>query len=623
MSDNRMNDDEPNGRPPKVAGGKTLLMILLVGLCVALFFGSVQRMTLGRVQQLEDWSAFRKMVDEGKIDTVHIQGREVRGTLKDTKQADGVIVTGPEFLSDVDKTWLYEAEKAHGVKVVYKQESIWGAMLLNVLLWIVLPIGLLLFFLTRRTGGASGVFSFGKARNALVDKKKNRTTFNDVAGVDEAKEEVSEIVDFLKNPRKYGRLGGRIPKGVLLIGPPGTGKTLLARAIAGEADAPFYSLSGSDFVEMFVGVGASRVRDLFQQAKENAPSIIFLDELDAVGRRRGTGLGGGHDEREQTLNEILVQMDGMETNHNVIVMASTNRPDVLDPALLRPGRFDRHVYVDMPDLKGREDILRVHARKKKLAPTVDIKQIARATPMFSGADLENLLNEAALHAVRKNKEHIEMDDVEEARDKVTMGREKKSRVTDKKDLLITAWHEAGHTITAWYKKNALNPHKVTIVPRGRSLGATYFMPEKDIFNKTRSELLDELVVAFGGRAAEKLHTDDISSGAKGDIDQATGMARKMVCEWGMSDAVGPINYRAGEETFFLGREIARSQDFSQETQREIDLEVKKLIDGAYKEAVSIVEEHRTEVELIATRLMERETLSRDEIEQLLGKPPLA
>jgi cell division protease FtsH len=464
--------------------------------------------------------------------------------------------------------------------------------------------------------------SFGKSRATLITKDKSRKTFKDVAGVEEAKDEVEELVGFLKNPKKFQRLGGRIPKGVLLIGPPGTGKTLLAKAIAGEADVPFYSISGSDFVEMFVGVGASRVRDLFQQARENSPCIIFLDEIDAVGRRRGTGLGGGHDEREQTLNEILVQMDGMESDDKIIVMAATNRPDVLDPALLRPGRFDRHVFVDLPDIKGREQILRVHAKKVRLAPEVDLLVLAKATPTFSGAQLENMINEAALIAVMKDKDAIEMSDLEEARDKVIWGREKRSRVMDEQDRWITAFHEAGHAILGYLLPHVDKPHKVTIMPRGFSLGATHFLPDKDVYNRTREELLGQIKIAFGGRIAEEMFIQDISTGAKGDIDHATEIARNMVCQWGMSEVLGPIRYNEDEETIFLGREIARSKTHADETARLIDQEIRKIIETCFQEAREILQKHRQEIEVVAKALMEYEAISYEELELLIKEKRL-
>jgi cell division protease FtsH len=469
----------------------------------------------------------------------------------------------------------------------------------------------------RGAGGPGGVLSFGKSRATLITKEKIKKTFKDVAGVDEAKQEVEEIVGFLKNPKKFQRLGGRIPKGVLLIGTPGTGKTLLAKSIAGEADVPFFSISGSDFVEMFVGVGASRVRDLFQQARENSPCIIFLDEIDAVGRRRGTGIGGGHDEREQTLNEILVQMDGMESDEKIIVMAATNRADVLDPALLRPGRFDRHVYVDLPDVKGREEILRVHCKRVKLAAEVDLSVLAKSTPGLSGADLENIINEAALIAVTKDKDGIDMSDLDEARDKVAWGREKRSRVMDEAERWITAYHEAGHALLGYLLPECDKPTKVTIIPRGPFLGATMSTPEKDVYSHSRKQLVGRLKMCYGGRIAEKMFTGDITSGAKGDIDQASMIARKMVCEFGMSEKVGPIKFAEDEEAVFLGRDMGHQRPFSAATAIAIDEEVRQLIDASYKEAESILSGRRNDIEVIAKALMEYEVISGEDLDALI------
>jgi cell division protease FtsH len=502
----------------------------------------------------------------------------------------------------------------------YARPSVWlTTILVQLVPWIVLIFLVWYFFLRqiRASGGPGNILSFGKSRARFITPDKVKTTFSDVAGVDEAKEEVAEIVEFLKNPQKFTRLGGRIPRGVLLVGPPGTGKTLLAKAIAGEAGVPFLSISGSDFVEMFVGVGASRVRDLFRQAKENSPCIIFLDEIDAVGRRRGTGLGGGHDEREQTLNQILVEMDGFDTDEGIIVMAATNRQDVLDPALLRPGRFDRQVVIDLPDLKGREEILRIHARKIKLARNVDLKVLGRATPMFSGADLASLINEAAIMATMKRKEAVEMADLEEARDKVLWGRQKKSRVMLEKEKKITAYHEAGHALVSALSPESDPVHKVTIIPRGRALGATFSLPEHDKYGRGRRELEAKLAMAFGGRIAEDQAMGEITTGAANDIQQATDLARRMVCEFGMSEKLGPVTYTDEEEHLFLGREIARTRSHSEETARLIDSEIRRLVEEAYARARDIITHNREKLEAIAEALLKYETITGEEVQMLL------
>ena len=496
-----------------------------------------------------------------------------------------------------------------------------------------LPIALfllVLYFLFRqqiRMAG-KGALSFGKSKARMLARDKNKITFKDVAGVEEAKDEVQELVEFLKDPKRFQKLGGRIPKGVLMVGPPGTGKTLLARAIAGEADVPFFSISGSDFVEMFVGVGASRVRDMFEQGKKSAPCIIFIDEIDAVGRHRGHGLGGGHDEREQTLNALLVEMDGFDTQEGVIIIAATNRPDVLDPALLRPGRFDRQVTVNLPDVKGREEILRVHAKKVKLAEGVDLAVIARGTPGFSGAELANLINEAALLAARKGLKGIMNAQLEEARDKVRWGRERRSMAMSEKEKASTAWHEAGHALVNVLLKNTHPLHKVTIIPRGNHfLGATMYLPEGDKYSTQLREALDLLAVTAAGRIAEKLYSDDVSNGASGDIKQMTRLARVMICEWGMSEKLGMVEYGEHEDYVFLGRDINRSRDYSEATAQEIDREVRKLIDDAYARAKDLVMTNRDKVEAIAKALLEYETLDgsqvRDIIEhgQMQNPPP--
>ena len=501
-----------------------------------------------------------------------------------------------------------------------EDDGLFQTIILSLAPWVVILLFFWFFvFRQMRNNGIGGnVLSFGKSRARLHSREKINTTFEDVAGIDEAKDEVTEVVEFLRHPGRFSRLGGRIPRGVMLVGPPGTGKTLLAKAIAGEAEVPFFSISGSDFVEMFVGVGASRVRDLFRQAKESSPCIIFLDEIDAVGRRRGAGLGGGHDEREQTLNAILVEMDGFDSDTGVIVVAATNRIDVLDPALLRPGRFDRQIRVDLPDQSGRAAILRVHARKSKLHSSVDIDKIARATPGFSGAELEALINEAAIIAALAKKDAIFEEDLEEARDRVRWGRAKTSRILTEEDRRITAYHEAGHTLVALLNPNAQPIHKVTIVPRGPALGVTMYLPEKDQFSLSRSQMEAHLQVCFGGRIAEDLFFEDVTSGASDDIKQATNLARSMVRELGMSDVVGPINYSENEDTVFLGRDINRSQKMSEATADAIDQEVKRVIDEAYGSAEQALQDNRDKLELLAENLLQHEMLSREEIDALLG-----
>ncbi len=505
---------------------------------------------------------------------------------------------------------------ANGIPVKYPS-TFWTQILFEILP-IVLFIGLLYFIFMRSARSAGmGAMNFGKSRAKMLSQDKQKVTFANVAGIKEAKEEVEEIISFLKAPQKFQKLGGRIPKGVLLLGPPGTGKTLLAKSIAGEAGVPFFSISGSDFIEMFVGVGASRVRDMFEQGKKHAPCIIFIDEIDAVGRSRFTGIGGGHDEREQTLNALLVEMDGFETSEGVIIIAATNRPDVLDPALLRPGRFDRTIVIDLPTLDGREEILRLHAKKVTLAPNADLRRIARGTPGFSGADLANLLNEAALLAARMDKAAIEMKDLEEARDKVLWGRERRSRAMDDKERRITAWHESGHAVVQVLLKNTEPVHKVTIIPRGMALGATMSLPEKDILNKTRNQLRDELVVLMGGRIAEKLHTGDISTGARMDIRMGSRIARHMVCEYGMSDALGAQAFGENQEVMFLGREVSRTQNYSEETARHIDAEVTRLLHEAFARAEKLIEEHRPQLAQVVERLLEVETMDGRDVKELV------
>ncbi len=507
--------------------------------------------------------------------------------------------------------------------------------MLSQFLWGIAPflvLGLLFwfFFIRQIKAAGKGALSFGKSKARMLAKERNKTTFKDVAGVEEAMEEVSELVEFLKDPKKFQRLGGRIPKGVLMIGPPGTGKTLLAKAIAGEADAAFFSISGSDFVEMFVGVGASRVRDMFEQARKSTPCLIFIDEIDAVGRSRGHGLGGGNDEREQTLNALLVEMDGFDTQEGIIIIAATNRPDVLDPALLRPGRFDRQVTVNLPDVRGREAILKVHAKNVKLAPNVDLSVIARGTPGYSGAELANLLNEAALLAARTGKKFIEQKELEEARDKVRWGRERRSLAMTDEEKKFTAWHEAGHALVNVVLKHTHPLHKVTIIPRGQALGATMFLPKDDVLSRRRKEMLDTIAVTMAGRIAEQLVSDDISTGAAGDIQQATSMAKAMVMHYGMSDKLGMVLYGEANEYVFLGREMMRGKEYSEVTAEQIDAEIKRIIDEGYNTAKTIIETYRDKLEIIAKALLEFETLDGVQVAEIVSngtftpppKPPV-
>jgi cell division protease FtsH len=493
------------------------------------------------------------------------------------------------------------------------------SFLVTLLPFVLIAVLIYFFFVRQIKIASKGALNFGKSKARMLNKERNKTTFKDVAGVEEAKDEVCELVEFLKDPKKFQKLGGRIPKGVLMIGPPGTGKTLLAKAIAGEADASFFSISGSDFVEMFVGVGASRVRDMFDQARKNTPCLVFIDEIDAVGRSRGHGLGGGNDEREQTLNALLVEMDGFDTQEGIIIIAATNRPDVLDPALLRPGRFDRQITVNLPDVRGREAILKVHARNIKLEPNVDLNVIARGTPGFSGAELANLLNEAALLAARTGKKAVGMAELEEARDKVRWGRERRSLAMTDEEKRNTAWHEAGHALVNVVLEHTHPLHKVTIIPRGQALGATMYLPKEDLLNRRRKELLDLIAMTMAGRIAEEMVSGDISTGAAGDIQQATHMARAMVCQWGMSDKLGMIQYGDQNEYVFLGRDMIRSKEYSEQTSQEIDNEVKRICDEGYARAKHIIETHRDKLEMIANALLEFETLDGAQVEEIVRK----
>jgi cell division protease FtsH len=570
------------------------------------------------------YNQFESDVKAGRVSSFTLTEDSVKGkgTFKDGRKFAVDTIPGDAAKLDLTKFLL-----ANNVSLKVEPSKQYLNQIILTFLPIVLIVGVIWFLVSRQMRGVGhSALSFGKSRARLMMKGEEKVTFKDVAGIDEAKEEVQEIIDFLKDPKKFQKLGGRIPKGVMLIGPPGCGKTLLAKAIAGEADVPFFTISGSDFVEMFVGVGAARVRDLFEQGKKNAPCIIFMDEIDAVGRYRGAGIGGGHDEREQTLNALLVEMDGFNTQEGVILIAATNRPDVLDPALLRPGRFDRQIVIDMPDLRGREEILRVHVKDVPLSPDVDLGIIARGTPGFSGADLANLVNEAALLAARHDKKAVAMNDLEEARDKVRWGRERRSKVMDEKDKKTTAYHEAGHALVLELIEETEPLHKVTIIPRGIAyLGATMQLPEKDKYHHAKKELLGQIAGMLGGRVAEELVFGDITSGAQSDIKQATKIARMMVCEWGMSDRLGPVTFGEREEHIFLGKEIARTIDYSEKTAQEIDREVRLIIDECHQRAREIILANRNTLDTIAQALLEREVLEGKEISMLVrGEtlPPL-
>ncbi len=560
------------------------------------------------------YSDFLSNVDKGQVAEVTIQGENISGRL----------TSGTFFKTYAPKdAGAIALLKDKGVRISAKpaDDSPWYMTLLVSWLPMLLLIGVWIFFMRQMQGGGGKAMAFGKSRARLVTDKSKKVTFADVAGVEEAKAELQEVIDFLRDPKKYTRLGGRIPKGLLLVGQPGTGKTLLARAIAGEADVPFLSISGSDFVEMFVGVGASRVRDLFTQGKKNAPCIIFIDEIDAVGRHRGAGLGGGHDEREQTLNQLLVEMDGFESNEGVILVSATNRPDVLDPALLRPGRFDRQVVVPLPDVRGREKILEVHARKTPLAADVDFAIIARGTPGFSGADIENLVNESVLYAARFDKEKVTMSDFEYAKDKVMMGTERKSMVISDTEKRNTAYHETGHALVARMLPGTDPIHKVTIIPRGRALGLTQQLPVDEKHSYPREYLLNNIVILLGGRAAEELILKDFTTGAGNDIERATALARKMVCEWGMSDEMGPLSYGKKEEQIFLGREFATHKDYSEETAKKIDAEVSRIVMSGYENAKKILSDRIDLLNRIALELLEKEVLNGAELDEMIGIGP--
>jgi cell division protease FtsH len=569
------------------------------------------------IQQKNDisFSEFLKEVDNGRVAQVNIEGNNISGILSDGKNFTTYAPNDPNLVEKL-------SNKGVGITATPTEDKM--PSLLGVLLsWfpMLLLIGVWIFFMRQMQGGKGGAMGFGRSKAKLMSDSKKKVTFADVAGVDEAKEEVQEVVEFLKDPRKFMRLGGKIPKGALLIGPPGTGKTLLAKAIAGEANVPFFTISGSDFVEMFVGVGASRVRDMFEQGKKNAPCIIFIDELDAVGRSRGAGLGGGNDEREQTLNQILVEMDGFETNEGVVIIAATNRPDVLDPALLRPGRFDRQVVVPLPDIVGREQILKIHAKKISLGPDVKLKTIAKGTPGFSGADLANLVNESALLAARKNKRIVTMQEFEDAKDKVMMGAERKSMVMTEDDKKLTAYHESGHAIVALNEKASDPIHKATIIPRGRALGVVWTLPERDKYSHSREYLEANISKAMGGRIAEELifGHEKVTSGAASDIQIATKLAKDMVTRFGMSNELGPLTYGENEDEVFLGRSITRQQHISEETAKKVDAEIRKIVDLGYKRAKKILTEKISDMHKLAKALILYETLTGDEIMDLILK----
>ncbi|WP_029689207.1 ATP-dependent zinc metalloprotease FtsH [Thermoanaerobacter sp. A7A] len=563
-----------------------------------------------------DYGQLIKYIDANQVKSITLVGNDVKGVLKNGTEFKSRVPDVTNFMSFVNPYILQG-------KLDFKSEPQvgppwWVQMLPSLFLIVIFIIFWYIFMQQAQGGGGSKVMSFGKSRARIITDKDKRVTFNDVAGADEEKEELQEIVEFLKYPKKFLELGARIPKGVLLVGPPGTGKTLLAKAVAGEAGVPFFSISGSDFVEMFVGVGAARVRDLFDQAKKNAPCIVFIDEIDAVGRQRGAGLGGGHDEREQTLNQLLVEMDGFSVNEGIIVIAATNRPDILDPALLRPGRFDRHVTVGIPDIKGREEILKIHSRNKPLAPDVSLQVLARRTPGFTGADLENLMNEAALLAARRGLKQITMAELEEAITRVIAGPEKRSRIMSEKDKKLVAYHEAGHAVVAKLLPNTPPVHEVTIIPRGRAGGYTMLLPEEDKYYMSKSEMMDEIVHLLGGRVAESLVLNDISTGAQNDIERATNIARKMVTEYGMSERLGPMTFGTKSEEVFLGRDLGRTRNYSEEVAAEIDREIKRIIEEAYKRAESLLKGNIDKLHRVAKALIEKEKLNGEEFEKVFS-----
>ncbi len=612
-------------RRPGCSLGSVVIWVLL-GLAVAsLFWGPLSDQLDDRVRV--SYSAFREHVEAGRVERVTVRGQQIQGELRDSaeKTVDGETISYERFvtyLPSFGDEELLSLLREGGVEVETEQESdfSWGGLLINLLP--LLLLGVFVYFVFSRMQGrgqdALSIFQMRESQAELYDRRRERTTFEDVAGLRGPKTELQEIIAFLKEPERFQRLGGEIPTGVLLVGPPGTGKTLLARAVAGEADVPFFSITGSNFMEMFVGVGASRVRDLFKEAKEASPSIVFIDELDSIGRRRGAGVGGGHDEREQTLNQLLAEMDGFEPHEDVIVVGATNRPDILDRALLRPGRFDRRITVDLPTLHDRERILEIHARGKTLAEEVDLERVARGTPGFSGADLENLLNEAALLAARKDKDAVDQADIEEARDKVMMGLERESVALTDEECELLAYHEGGHAVLAAVLPYSDPVHKVTIVPRGRTMGATHQLPERERYLYRREYMLDRLAVMMGGRAAEDLVLETHTSGAEDDLKQATQLARKMVLSWGMGERLGHMAFGGEQEQVFLGEELAQRREYSEETARDVDEEIKVLLGRAYDHAVSTLKEHRDGLDRLAQALLEKEELSGEEVVEIVG-----
>ncbi len=595
---------------------KNLALWLVISLMVILLFNMFNQPQHARLETT--YSQFLTSVEKGEVAQVTIQGDNILGVYVDGKSFRTYTPRDPDLIR------ILRSKKVD-IKAKPEDDSPWYMNLLISWFPMLLLIAVWIFFMRQMQMGGGKAMSFGKSRARLLSETSRKVTFEDVAGIEEAKEELEEIIEFLKDPKKFTRLGGRIPKGVLLVGSPGTGKTLLARAIAGEAGVPFFSISGSDFVEMFVGVGASRVRDLFVQGKKNAPCIIFIDEIDAVGRHRGAGLGGGHDEREQTLNQLLVEMDGFESNEGVILISATNRPDVLDPALLRPGRFDRQVVVPIPDIRGRNEILKVHMRTKPLAPDVDTLTLAKGTPGFSGADLENMVNEAALLAARENKDVIEMIDFETAKDKVIMGLERKSLIISDDEKKTTAYHEAGHALIARLLPGTDPLHKVTIIPRGQALGLTQQLPEDERHTYSRQYLLNTIAILMGGRVAEELVFNQRTTGAANDIERATEIARRMVCEWGMSEKMGPVSFGKREEQIFLGREIAQHRDYSEQTAIRIDEEVREIVESNYQRTKDLITEYRDVLTALAEGLLEKETLDAVDIEEIITgvRPELA
>ena len=593
---------------------KNLALWLIISLMMILLFNLFNQPRATHEKVI--FSDFLTALERGEVKEVNIQGQNISGRYVNRKEFRTFAPSYPD---------LIKALREKDVKISAKpeEESPWYMTMLISWFPMILLIGFWIFFMRQMQAGGTKAMSFGKARAKLLTEKQQKVTFIDVAGIEESKEELQEIIEFLRDPKKFTRLGGRIPKGVLLVGAPGTGKTLLARAIAGEANVPFFSMSGSDFVEMFVGVGASRVRDLFIQGKKHAPCIIFIDEIDAVGRHRGAGLGGGHDEREQTLNQLLVEMDGFESNEGVIIVAATNRPDVLDPALIRPGRFDRQVVVPRPDVKGREEILKVHTRKTPLADNVNLSVLSRGTPGFTGADLENLVNEAALLAARRGKSKLEMADFEASKDKVLMGVERRTMIISEEEKRLTAYHEAGHTLVAKFLPGADPIHKVTIIPRGRALGITQQLPAEDKHTLSKEYILNKIAIFLGGRAAEELVLLTQTTGAGNDLEMATEWARKMVCDYGMSDKIGPLTFGKREEHIFLGRDIAQHKDFSEQTAVDIDTEIKRIVLENYDRAKDIIRQQMERLHRLASALLEKEVLAGEEIDEVLGlKPPI-